>query len=337
MPKLTKKTIFIYLLIVVILYLVIGVIPSVTGALTSTETVKEGTVRVEDDVRCYVVRDDTVCAAARDSSLSDCTREGTLVRQGTAVIAIADASLSKDEKNEEASVREIAGHLGSTMQSAADGSSPRRGTFSHYADGAESYFSPSRLDRITENGAAEHQWNSVNLQRSKAAAGTPIFKISDTADWYMVCWVKESRVAYYEKGVSVSVRLPHGTISAVVDRVSKEKRRWKVVLHSRQYYRGLTRLRSCDAKLIALDERGLVVSNKCLTQRKGRTGVYVRSVTGDYVFTPVQVLGTDGKKTVIAEGAYVDAHGRSVNTVNMYDEVLRHPKSEKSAGGSDDH
>ena len=86
MPKLRKKTIYTFILVVVALYVVIAVIPAVTGKLTRTEAVTYGELKVSDDVTCYIVRDETVYLAKSAGTMSFKVKEGELVKRGAEVM-----------------------------------------------------------------------------------------------------------------------------------------------------------------------------------------------------------------------------------------------------------
>ena len=68
------------------------------------------------------------------------------------------------------------------------------------------------------------------------------------------------------------------------------------------------------------------MDNKCIVKKHGKEGVYVRDKNGDYAFTRVNVLSTDGHHSIVSETTYYDAEGNAVYTVSVYDEVLKNPK-----------
>ena len=40
------------------------------------------------------------------------------------------------------------------------------------------------------------------------------------------------------------------------------------------------------------------------------------------------MIATDGKDSVLSDAAFTDENGKQITTVNVYDEVLRHPGNE---------
>ena len=64
-----------------------------------------------------------------------------------------------------------------------------------------------------------------------------------------------------------------------------------------------------------------------ILEKNGNKGVYVKNKNGAYVFTRVKVISSDDKESVIEDVTFTDDEGNQVYTVDVYDEVLKHPKS----------
>ena len=79
--------------------------------------------------------------------------------------------------------------------------------------------------------------------------------------------------------------------------------------------------------VVASDSSGLLVTNKAIIKKHGKKGVYVKNKNGKYIFRQIKVIATDGKESVLKDAAFTTEDGQQITTVNVYDEVLRHPKS----------
>ena len=329
MPKLTRKTTVIYILAIILLYLIIAVIPSITDALTATETVHYGKLTVKDHVTGVVVRDETVYTAAEDGTVNYRLKEGSLITKGTRVLDIKESPGA--ENNSSAPSREYSSILDSLGKNALEddkGISQRRGKYSHYADGYESFYTPKTMEKITASEMKNHAEEPVNLQRKQVVKGEPVYRISENKSWYVVCWLEEKSAGKYKKGNNVKLHLPDGLVKASVYDLTKDGHQWKLILRTSGYCKNWEKIRVAEMSIVTADSEGLIVSNKSLTTKEGQVGVYVKSTTEEYVFTPVQVLGTDGKNTMVSESAYYDKKGNSVNTVEIYDEVLKNPRKQ---------
>ena len=78
-------------------------------------------------------------------------------------------------------------------------------------------------------------------------------------------------------------------------------------------------------QIVSQDYNGLIAKSKSITTKDGKPGVMVRQTSGEYAFTQVKVIASDGEYTVLQDVSFIDENGNSVNTVNVYDEILKNP------------
>ena len=329
MPKLKRKTIVIYILAIIVLYLIIAVIPSITDALTATETVHYGKLTVKDQVTGVVVRDETVYTAGVSGTVDFRLKEGDVITKGTRVLDIKE--VDGEENNASSPSGKYSDIIASLDKDTIEddkGISQRRGKYSHYADGYENFYTPSSMKKITASDMKNHGNDSVDLRRKEVIKGEPVYRVADNKSWYVLCWLDENSAGKYKKGNNVKLQMPDGWVKASVYDIAREGHQWKLILRSSGYCKNWEKIRVAEMSIVTADSEGLIISSKSLTTKNGQVGVYVRSTTEDYVFTPVQVLGTDGKNTMVSESAYYDKKGNSVHTVEIYDEVLKNPKKQ---------
>ena len=79
--------------------------------------------------------------------------------------------------------------------------------------------------------------------------------------------------------------------------------------------------------IVTSDNDGLIVDNKCIIERKGKEGVYVKNKNGEYEFKEIKIISSNGSESVIEDATFIDSEGNQVYTVDVYDEVLKHPES----------
>ena len=79
--------------------------------------------------------------------------------------------------------------------------------------------------------------------------------------------------------------------------------------------------------IVTSDNDGLIVDNKCIIEKDGKKGVYVRNKNGEYEFKQIKVISSNGEESVIEDATFIDEEGNQVYTVDVYDEVLKHPQS----------
>lgn len=330
MPKIKKKTVIIFILLLIILYVVIAVIPKLTGALTRTEVVEYGDIRIEDEATCYIVRDETVYTAGASGTPKYFIEESTQIKKGTLVLELAVSEQKEGETEEDGRYDEILKRLGSSVVVDDDHVSKRKGVLTYYVDGYEKYFSVANVGKLNFDKTSALEISPLNVKGDTVAKGSPVFKICDNSKWYIVFWAEQEDTAQYQVGKQVTVVLPKGEIPGTIVDITEDEKKWQVTVETNRYYEGFTTERIVEGAIRTVDSSGLIINNGCLTTKDDQVGAYVKKTTGDFVFVPVHVFLSDGEKSLIAENIYFDEEGAPVNTIRVYDEVLRNPKVENS-------
>ena len=329
MAKLNRKTVVIFVLLVVALYIVIEVVPRVTGALTGTEILEYGELRVSVPVEAWIVRDETCYKAAKDGTMKGFVEEGSLVKRGSKVVdftASEKGGEGDDIHDSGAKYKGIRERLGKELIEDTDQKAQRKGIFSCYIDGYEALLNPGNMRKVAYSDVKGIDSAPKDLKRKRAHAGEPIYKIADNSQWYLLCWIESDDINNFEKGRSVKIAFEDATVDASVYSIDQDGDRYRIVVATNRYYKDLMKIRACNAEIVTTDMEGLLISNRCLTTQKKKVGCYVKTTTGEYVFREVKTLASDGEKTVVAETQFFNEDGEPVNTVKAYDEVLTDPK-----------
>jgi hypothetical protein len=106
MPKKRKRTLLVFALIIIALYVIIGIVPSLTGALTGTELVEFGNLQISDDARCFIIRDETIYTAEESGDMDFYIEEGTQIKKGTDLFAFTPGGDDSKEAAGESSDEE---------------------------------------------------------------------------------------------------------------------------------------------------------------------------------------------------------------------------------------
>ena len=77
-----------FILSLIGLYIVIYAVPGVTGALTQTEILEYGNLRISNEVTVYFVRSETVYSAAHAGKINYYIADGIQVRTGTRILNV---------------------------------------------------------------------------------------------------------------------------------------------------------------------------------------------------------------------------------------------------------
>ena len=349
MPKKRKRTLLVFALIIIAIYVIIGVVPSLTGALTGTELVEFGSLQISDETTCYIIRDETVYTASESGTMDPYIEEGTQIKKGTDLFAFtpsdemepAEEPAEADDAEEGDGSGEDAEDTGSkydrivrrvkvNIEPDSGFVSQRKGVISYHVDGYEDYFDYDDLAMLSRTNTEALEIEPLDIKRKSCLAGEPIYKISNNSVWYILFWVDQEAISRYETGKEMTAVLNGESIPATVTSIREADNGWQVVLQTNRYYSGFAVDRVVEGTIINTDVSGLLVSNHCLTKENGVIGVYVKTRTGDYEFTPVQVKISNGEQSVLAEGQFVDSEGNLVETIEIYDEVLADPKSQET-------
>lgn len=325
MNKLKKRPLILFVIALIGLYVIIYIIPTVTGALVSSYTVEYGEMKIADQTDGYLVREETVYVAGSGGSANRYIENGTLVRGGTTVMEVSGSGGSEVD----AKYTDMLARLGSDAVSTADYTVKKGGVVSYYADGYESKIRPDNMEKGSYSYYSKLSQDSVvNLERKTVAQGEPVFKVVDRTQWYLVCFVPLSSMERYEEGMSVTVEFEDDFVEAQVYSVSEDKdgQHARIILSVGNYYDKYTQMRVCSVSLVTYENRGLLVESGSIVEEKGQQGVYVKNKTNDYIFVPIKVYASDGEYALVADTMYQDEEGEQVMTVEIYDQVLKNPQ-----------
>ena len=331
-----KKTIVIFVLALLILYVIIYLVPKVNGAMVPSYIAEYGQLKIYDETTAYFVRNEDVYLAASTGDTNYFFKEGSLIRKSGRIMEVTPNGKTDETDQEgnplppDATYNGILTRLGDRGIWKDDYRIDEVGVVSYYGDGYEKELTPKNMMKRGESFYKQlSQKDVVSLRRKSVIRGEPVFKIVDRTEWFMVCFVDLDHKDRYEKGSNVKVEFEDGEIDARVHKVKEENGKLKIILRSAYYYEKFAETRTCQVTLVTYDESGVIVENSSIAEEKGKTGVYVKSKNDEFFFVPVKVYATDGEKSLIADDFYydMDNDGEMVITVEVYDEILKNANS----------
>lgn len=313
----------IWLFLFILLCVIVYAIPSLTGALRSTYTVKYGSLKVEDSGTGYLVRNERVYRAESGGRENRYISDGSLVRKGVSVLEINGSSSGEHTEEFKELMHRLNGRgVFSTYKT------KNEGVVSYSADGYEYKLTP---DNMASKSKSWYQALSndtvVQLKRSEVKKNEPVFKVADRSKWYIVIFVDTSHAKRYTAGEQLKIRVDkRKTIYGDVQSVKNMDGSTRLIISTDYYYDRFASERTAQVTVTMSETDGLIIPNESIAGKNGRKGVYVRQKTGKYVFTPINVLATDGTQSAISQSSFVDKKGKLVDTVENYDTILRHGK-----------
>ena len=341
-----KGIITFFVLALIVLYVIIYVVPGVTGMLDSTYVVEYGVLSIHDDTTGYLIRNERVYAAESSGLVNRIAAEGDLLRRGNRVIDISGGTVAAPTQR----LKDIKETLQGLMIDIHGNTTQGGGIVSYYVDGFENkmntenalYYRKSDFEGVTQD--------KVVALGSSATEGYPVFKLVDNTDWYLIAYVPKDKVDNYVVGRSVDVIFTKSSDTSIEETADEEDEEidesetygsveMKIVaveeegdssrrgLESNRFFSGLGELRTAQCRIISSSVRGLKVENESIVEEDGRPGVYVKRKTGKYIFVPINILGSTDKTTVVSDMYFYDENGVWTSTIDPFDDILRDPEA----------
>lgn len=204
--------------------------------------------------------------------------------------------------------------------------SQSNGVISYYIDGYESEFSPDNMALLSRDKVQNLNIDIQNVVRETTLPAEPLYKVVDNKKWYAAFWVAPENIVKYEKGQKATMNLPLGQVEGRIYDILDDEGRWLVILEFNRYYEEFAQIRKIDAEVVTSDYSGLIIGNESITSKDGQPGVFVKDKSGEYVFKPVKIITSDGEWSLVEVSYfYTDNGATKVETVNIYDEILKQP------------
>ena len=303
-----------YAVVLVILYVIIYVVPRVSGIFLETYTAEYGTLEVSQESSYMAVRAEKLYVSDNGGAVSRAAAQGRLMRKNSHIVDVGGVKHYSQQK----------------------------GIVSYYYDGLEGVYTPENMQTITEADLEltdeEKQTYAVReCSQDIVESGSPIFKIVDNKEWYLVCWLSAAEAEDIEAGRSITVEFVDGKqLKMKVMQVNPQGQNRQLILSCNRYYEKFDRIRSGTCRLIKSSKSGIIVDSDSIVEEDGQKGVYVMSKQLDEAsFVPVKVLLSHGDKTVVEKNYFINVEGQKVSTVENYDEILKKPPTAEEAEGSE--
>jgi len=289
-----------FLLALIGLATVIYVIPGAQSLLAQTSVVEYGEIILKTETEAYLVREETAFPESGPDA-AYFYEEGERVRKGSNLYQI-----------------------GGTVKRAE-----WTGVVSYYVDGHEDELTPETMETIPR--ATIEGWYPAEdgeTVQDRTPDGT--IKLVREDEWFLLFWTEEADAKNYIAGRTVSVTFADGTVIPMAVRsVTADEADVRIILRSTRYYDAMQKERRTSITVVTSDRSGLLIRNSCIGYENNMEGVWVKQVSGDFRFVPVNVLSTDGTYSVVSEGTFTrtttEGGTARQTTINAYDEIRNLP------------
>ena len=281
-----KKGLIVFFILFILLYTIIYIVPTVFDIFTQTYIAEYGTLEVKEEATCVFVRDEKVYKAQSSGKVERKAESGDLLRSGEVVAALG----GQDQIND------------------------MRGIVSYRYDGYEDRLNSENMTQLEKSFISEYKEAGSAVHDAAtgtAEAGDVLFKMIDNSSWYLVCWMSEEKASIFTEGSSVSAKMDEADqIPMSVESIVKQGDSVQII--------------TCE--LVASAYSGIILNSDSIVEEDGVKGVYVVDKFNNENFVPVNVLSSQGGKTVVEKNFFHDQEGNRVETISAYDEILKSGK-----------
>jgi putative membrane fusion protein len=296
-----KMIIALFFLILLLLFIVIYILPNVSDAFEKTDIAEFGVIQVKQEVTCYLIRDEVVYNAKSDGTVEYFVEEGNQIRKGTKILELLPSGTSYF--------------------------SDQRGMISFYIDGFETILSKVNMQNIKKKAIDELEFTEIKPVGKVVERGQPLYKIVNSDNWHIIFWIDKESILKYEKDKPIQLKLPSSyIIKGTIADIKADGNNFIVIAEFNRYFELMPQIRKMVTEVITADYKGLAIRNESITSENGQTGVFVKDLRGEFVFTPVKVITSDGVYSLVECSFYYDNTAKGIeriSTVDIYDEVLR--------------
>ena len=322
---------WIYLaLAIVILYVLIYVVPSITGALKTTYVAEYGEVEIGDETDIYIARDEQIYLSSTTGTIKVYPEEGDLVKKGS---TIAKVTPSNSQGSNEQAASKYTGLLlkndKKTLLTETGGYCQKTGVYSGFIDGYEKLLSPKNMTKVSASDLAKiSEKDLVETPTRKITKGEPMFKVASNAKWYILFMLPNKEAEKYDGESDFKVIIgedeeDQDLIYSYLYKKVKKGNKTLVILQTNRYYENYTKLRTCKAKIIRDTASGIFITKSSVREKDGKKGVMVKNTLGEFEFKPIKIITTKEDMYVVEKSYYYDDKGEYVETVSTYDQVLK--------------
>lgn len=294
-----KKGLIVFFALFILFYIVIYIVPRVSDIFTQTYIAEYGTLEVKEEAQCVFVRDEQVYKAQSAGSAERKAESGDLLRSGEAVVSLAGQDQLTD----------------------------MRGIVSYRYDGYEDKLNSGNIAELKSSFISKYKEAEGSV--SEAASGTVekgdvLFKMIDNSHWYLVCWMNDEKAATFTAGGSVSLKMDENTqIPMTVESITKQGEENQIIFSCNRTYKDFDRYRLKTCEIVASSYSGVILNSDSIVEKDGVKGVYVVDKFSNENFVAVNILSSQGGKTVVEKNFFYDKDGNRVETVSAYDEILK--------------
>lgn len=195
------------------------------------------------------------------------------------------------------------------------------GVLINKVDGYEDILDPYEID--LEN--FEFKIPSIK-DKTKAIDGS---KIVNNNFFYLYFKVPNSKLnGKSEIGDRIKIKFEKQYLDGEVSKLFDDGKSTKFLIKFDEGFNLVENTRFLDFKLVKDEEKAFLIPTSSLVKKDELWGAFVKNPSGIVEFKAVKIISEDGKNTFVSIGkdGMITLGGKNYKTLDLYDEVLLHPK-----------
>lgn len=162
--------------------------------------------------------------------------------------------------------------------------------------------------------------------KTKAIGGS---KIVNNNFFYLYFKVPNSKLnGKSEVGDRIKIKIEKEYLEGEVSELFDDGKSAKFLIKFDQGFNLIENTRFLDFKLVKDEEKAFLIPTSSLVKKDELWGAFVKNPSGIVEFKAVKIISEDGKNTFVSIGkdGMITFGGKNYKTLDLYDEVLLHPK-----------
>lgn len=207
--------------------------------------------------------------------------------------------------------------------------SPDSGIISYYIDGVEEVLTPDNISNIKIDFIKSLDIKPNSMRHEKVIYNQPVFKVIDNTVWYIGIFTDSSDAKNFKVGNKLTVEMNNSKVTGVVDEIINNKDFSLIKVKIYQQAQDFHKERRAILNITMDNYEGLKINRDSIIDKNGQLGVYELDINKKTKFVPIKVIGYKEDNVIIMDSFYYennDNDSKRINTVNLYDEILRNAK-----------
>lgn len=208
------------------------------------------------------------------------------------------------------------------------------GIVSYKFDGYEKDYTVANKDLYNYS-----DFKSIKEQLKSSATGEkvevrqPIFKIINNFEWYMLIKIDNvDDIEGYKEGDSIllSGKDIIGNLRGHIEKISIEGDKGVILCRFNRNFENYYDKRYIKLDIIKNKYDSFRIKKKCVIEKDGLKGVYIKDISGIVRFRPIEIISEDEDYVYISTGdknnyIYIEEGDKRLRTVRQFDELILNP------------